>query len=146
MKLKYHPREGYMEVEGDPSELAHYTSEIMRRLGHGAPQAVAIDQTLIDSRTKTLELPIRKSVKTKEIVNYLYSKGTTDMTHTMRELGNHFFGKVLDSKDKSSPYNRFYNRVINAHEAIALERNGVWDGDWQIDRDGRYRVYKFVQK
>lgn len=149
VKVKYHPKEGYMEVDGDPIELAHYTSEIMRRLGHGLElkSAVAAGQTTIGaSPTMNTPEPKTKRVRTKEVIEYLYSKGTPDMTHTMRELAEHFFGRHLDSKDKSSPYNRFYNRVVDAHEVIASERNGVWEGDWDIDRDGRYRVYKFVQK
>jgi len=149
VKVKYHPREGYMEVEGEPVELAHYTSEIMRRLGHGLElkSAVATDQSIIGTNpiAKTPE-PKAKRIRTKEVIEYLYSKGTPDMTHTMRELAEHFFGAQLDSKDKSSPYNRFYNRVVDAHKVIASERNGVWDGEWEFDRDGRYRVYKFIQK
>ena len=145
VKLKHQLKDGrFVEIEGEPSDIAHTVHE----LDKGAPKEPQNKLELASIPVISFQIPKieRKKVRRKEVVEYIQNITTPDMKHSMKGLMNYFFGETLSSQDGISGYQSFYNMVIRAHEEIASKKGGVWDADWELDKDGRYREYKFIQK
>lgn len=143
MKLKHHPRDGIVEIEGDPVELAHYTHELEKRRAHEGEPSIELKQP-----TESYSIHEKvKNVDSRAIAEYIYSLGKPDMAHSIRELMMHFLGEVIPSKRQQNAYLNFYAKVTRAHSVIGSEKNGLWTGDKNRGQDGRsYVVYKFIQK
>jgi len=149
LKLKHQLRDGsIVEIEGEPVDLARFAHEldkikisIIRNPAHAEPEQIPLDSLSYAEPSQG-----RKRIRTQEIVQHIYSIDKPDMYHSMRDLMVHFFGEILPSKDKQPAYLSFYNKVVRAHQVIEAEKNGSWDSTWELDKDGRYRVYRFVQK
>jgi hypothetical protein len=145
VKLKHQLKDGrFVEIEGEPSDIAHTVHE----LDKGAPTELRNRMDFGPSQPTLTQIlkKERKKVRRKEVVDYILAIDRPDMKHSMKDLMTHFFGEVLSSQDGISGYQSFYNMVIRAHGEIASKKGGAWDADWELDKDGRYREYKFVQK
>jgi len=144
LKLKYHSKDGTLiEIEGDPSELAHFTHELDTRKA-GANHLDEMKQITIDATVDMLTRQKLRELESKEIARYIVSLGRSDMAHTMENLMNHFLESKLHSKKQQSAYLSFYSKVKGAHKILASEKNGTWKSS--RDRGGKHTIYRLIQK
>ena len=145
MKLKYHSKDGTLiEIEGDPSELAHFTHELDTRKSGESKHLSEMKQFAMNI---TVDLPTQKKlsdVNSEEIAQYIASLERPDRAHTMENLMYHFFGLKLHSKKQQAAYLSFYSKVRGAHKILASEKNGVWES--KRARGGKNTIYRLVQK
>jgi hypothetical protein len=149
VKLKHTLRDGrIVEIEGEPNDVVH--------TAHGLDKTHVAEVEMVGLRPKQSDLDTvageevterKKRIRTKDVVEFIYSLEKPQMKHSVIDLMNHFFGRILPSTDPNSGYLSFYNMIVRAHEDIEHEKNGKWEGEWvvKLNEGGKYRVYHFVQ-
>jgi len=150
VKLKHRLRDGrIVEIEGEPNDVAHTAHEMDKtHVVEVEKTGLRPSQSVLDAVSGEKVTEGRRKIRTREVVEFIYSIDEPQMKHTVNDLMIHFFGRILPSTDPQSGYLSFYNMVVRAHEDIELERDGKWEGTWVVDlkKGGRYRAYRFIER
>lgn len=149
MKLRYHTKDGKteLEIEGSPTELAHYTHELeIRRMAHHASQDTtgALEGQFIPDSPESSMKDKLLGLSSRAVEDYILSLPTSSMDHTVRDVSMHFLGQTIPSKRQQTEYLNLFSKVKRAHIAIESKRRGAWVKNRKLGQDGNtYVVYSF---
>jgi hypothetical protein len=151
VKLKHRLRDGrIVEIEGEPKDVVHTAHELdkMHVVEAEKQSGIRPSQSVLGAVSGERVTEGKRKIRTRDVVEFIYSLEKPEMKHTVKDLMIRFFGRVLPSQDSHSGYLTFYNMIVRAHDDIKHEKNGEWEGQWitDLEKGGRYRVYRFVQK